>query len=977
MEYINSVDVAQVTKITDIDRANKENRVYLDFGFDKKDNINADSIYTLSAKNDNAKSLIKYFVDYNLSTDKNDSYFTGKLGNVINDGKILKRFNIDKSNISQWINGASKFDLQVGDVTHSIVIRVYGSDVGVNLLFVPYVETFKDHTYDDQKDYHEVTVIGNDPDGQVGDKLTYTFTSSDFRIDQNGSAEAKLYGDRGVFTAVVTDEDGLVSKEVRLVIGSFVSMQSCINSKLGLTDSEQPTAEQLASIKELSCIGSGIESLIGIDKLTNLENLDLTDNKIKDLSLLANLKNLRTLDLSKNLVEDISSLSGLKNLIKLEAKNNKLKDISAISQMNSLSSLNLENNELSALGVLRGLISKFQYLNLNGNYISDLEVKTYGEYNGVEMKQDLMRDFPIVENESLMSVIRSRLNLSPTDEPTIQQYDSITDITIPNSVNDITGIKQLRNLNSVYFNSSKVSDFSELSELPKLTQLTIYSGNETNLTKLPVIQTLEYLNVYGSITKLTDISALSEMTKLTYMRLYEYGWNYLITSLPDLSRLKNLQTFHVNSLANLSDISGLSNVTSLRYVYLEWSSVNNLSALEKNSGLTSLGIYDNQNKLSSVQSIGKLTALHSLSIQGSSITDFSPIANLKELTSLNLNDNSNIKDLSFVKSTKIGYLGLWNLSNLVDISAVSSLKSLYQLQLGSTAITKLSTFASDVALQYVYLNGNNNLTDISSLAFAKNLYSVSYYGYNNSSSFSSIKTGLSKLSTVKSLTIGDYSSTVNSDTNYLDGLALTSLSIYSNTLSNLDGVGRQTALTGLTVSNNGYKTLTSIKPIEKLSALQSLSLQNIDGVTDFSPVSTLTKLSYLYSCSNDGLKTLPSFEKSKASMYQVNLYSNSNLENIDSLSTFANNSNWKSIYVRYSPKIKTVPNLAGMSNISTLSFYDNNISDISSLHNFNYKIGYLDLSYNHISESNLSNLVKDFTDRDILPSSFNYSNQDQ
>jgi Leucine-rich repeat (LRR) protein len=986
MAKLNATEKFQVATIEN-NLSKTLNKVFVDITIDNlfkaRDVKNVDEIpsYKLVALNDNAKVLIKYFDDYNKSSDKNDSYFTGKIATIEElktASELNLRFNIDKSRMSEWLNGVSKFQFISENSIRNFDVRVNGRDVGVELLFSPYIENFTDLTDSNLENVHKISVIANDPDGE-NSALTYRFASNDFTIEQNGSAEATLFGNKGLFTIIAKDNDGLESKEVKLVIGSFVSINACINNNLGLTESETPTNEQLLSIKELSCIGSAIETLAGVEKLTNLETLDLSDNRIKDLTPLANLKSLKKLQINHNLIENLTPLANLKSLVELDARDNQIKDISPILTITMLSSLNLENNELSALGVLQTNIERFSYLNLNGNYFSDEEIKLYGSYNNVKMEDSTMREFDIVANKPLITLIRKKLNLASDQDPTEQQYDSITGLSIPADIKDIDGIKKLRNLQYIYFDSSGVSDFSELTELTKLTELRVYNGyssSDMNFSTIPEITSLQSLSISGSHSRLTNIDAISKMTKLKRLELQDYSWsNSQITKLPDLSQLTSLEYFYTYGFQNLKDISGLSKVTSLKNVYLYYTSISDLSPLEKSSGLTSLTIrYLNDSTLPSLQSVGKLLALQSLGLHDIAVQDMSPLSNLKNLTSLSLSSMSGIKDLSFVKSPNLNYISLNSLSNLTDVSALADFNSLYNVHISSSAISKLPTFSTTSDLKNIYISYNNSLTDISGLATAKKLTYLNYKNVNNN--FATIKNQISKLTTVKSLDIRDYSSSSTvTDTNWLDGLTLNSFSLNSYKVSNLDGIGRQTALINLDLSNGGYSTLTDFSPVSKLVNLTSLYLQNIHGVTDFSPVSSLTKLGYLYAYNNNGLKTLPSFEKSKASMYRVYVYNNSNLENISSLSTFANNDNWKYIYVANSPKIKSVPDLSAISKISTLCLRDNNISDISNLHKFNYKINDLNLQYNRISDENLSALQKDFTERNILPNGFYISNQ--
>ena len=84
------------------------------------------------------------------------------------------------------------------------------------------------------------------------------------------------------------------------------NLQGCLNQTLSSSQLEDP-----ADITLLACPSAGIESLVGIQNLSNLEQLDLSDNAITDLSPLAGLKKLRVLSIPNNDVRSVTALMGL------------------------------------------------------------------------------------------------------------------------------------------------------------------------------------------------------------------------------------------------------------------------------------------------------------------------------------------------------------------------------------------------------------------------------------------------------------------------------------------------------------------------------------------------------------------------------------------------------------------------------------------------------------------------------------------
>ena len=72
--------------------------------------------------------------------------------------------------------------------------------------------------------------------------------------------------------------------------------------------------QYMTNLKELELSGYSIENISNLKSLTQLERLDLSNNEIKDAGPLQNLVNLEYLDLSDNSITDIKALKNLANL---------------------------------------------------------------------------------------------------------------------------------------------------------------------------------------------------------------------------------------------------------------------------------------------------------------------------------------------------------------------------------------------------------------------------------------------------------------------------------------------------------------------------------------------------------------------------------------------------------------------------------------------------------------------------------------
>lgn len=121
------------------------------------------------------------------------------------------------------------------------------------------------------------------------------------------------------FTARVTDEEGkFAEKEFALTINpekaaevvSFhdPNLEVCVKSALGIGPTDPITTTLAQTLTSLDCNTRGIQSLNGLESLSNLTTLSLFDNTISDITPLSGLIQLTFLNLPGNSISDISPL---------------------------------------------------------------------------------------------------------------------------------------------------------------------------------------------------------------------------------------------------------------------------------------------------------------------------------------------------------------------------------------------------------------------------------------------------------------------------------------------------------------------------------------------------------------------------------------------------------------------------------------------------------------------------------------------
>ena len=131
------------------------------------------------------------------------------------------------------------------------------------------------------------------------------------------------------------------------------------------------TCGMLSGLTDLNASKAPIESLVGIQNLTNLTSLNLDSGKITDISALSGLTSLTYLRLELNSITDIDALSGLTRLTHLALDRNSITDVSALGGLTSLTYLRLQLNSLTDISALSGLTG-LTLLQLHWNSITDI-----------------------------------------------------------------------------------------------------------------------------------------------------------------------------------------------------------------------------------------------------------------------------------------------------------------------------------------------------------------------------------------------------------------------------------------------------------------------------------------------------------------------------------------------------------------------------------------------------------------------------
>lgn len=334
----------------------------------------------------------------------------------------------------------------------------------------------------------------------------------------------------------------------------------------------------------------------------------------------------------------------------------------------------------------------------NYNYMAvdyTLTDGTSGTVYPASQEPDVSLDLTCFVNleELYLEHSRGELNLTGLNKlHTIYFDDYISEITDTLSASQVTalglydvsfslsGLSDFTNVESLYIESSMLSDIGEISELPNLKSLTIIDGDYIDdlsaLYKMTQLESLyiesrtlrdvSFLTSFKNLKELTivgsevlDFNPLSDCTGLEKLYLlenykasdYEFvkgmtgikelglksSFNFDDSDMPDLSSLSNVSRLYLGNFESFDNLKYMTNVEELIIDdggYGDFGSSNSLLSLPK---LRSLTLTDSSVSPEMLRQISEVEGLEYLDMYSSFLWgDISPIIALPNLRELNL-----------------------------------------------------------------------------------------------------------------------------------------------------------------------------------------------------------------------------------------------------------------------------------------------------------------------------------------------------
>ena len=420
------------------------------------------------------------------------------------------------------------------------------------------------------------------------------------------------------------------------------ALRAAVEQALDKASGAAITAEDMASLTELTASQQGVRDLTGLELATNLERLSLGYNDVDDLTPLGGLQSLRYLNLRFNNVVNLRPLSELLELYYLSLRGNPVTDLSPLSELGGILYLYLDDTQV-AYGDVLGLpyFQSLRGLGLAGLGIQDISALAG---HSLDWWLNLSRN-PIAD-------------LSPLSGMTALQHLHLSDA----GVTDVQALKELINLRSLRLPGNEIDDIALLSGMVEMETLDLEDNDIADLAPLEGMTAIESLSLAGN--RVSDLSPLSAMTRL---RTLELGDNDLaeITPLADFSAIEQLDL----GGNRVSDLAPLSGMVEMQTLNLEGNAIADLAPLEGMTAIESLDLGGNQ--VSDLSPLAYMTGVRTLDLRDNNLVEITPLANLTTVQSLRLDGNriadlSPLSDMTMVRSLGLSQNAIEDIGPLVD-----------------------------------------------------------------------------------------------------------------------------------------------------------------------------------------------------------------------------------------------------------------------------------------------------------------------
>lgn len=712
-----------------------------------------------------------------------------------------------------------------------------------------------------------------------------------------------------------------------------------------LNDGNPITAENIKSIKKLSLTGDISETdFKELYNFVSLQELTIKDANIQSLAGIENATRITDIIIENSTISDYSSLSKINNINYISLKKMANEQIEMFftqntgAVWNNLETVEItENSNLQSIEFMDLLATETKssvkniYLNYN-NLISLSGIQNYinVEYFETNYNRNLTTLKELKNTNNLLEIYADGCNLGANEVYDVNlenkgknaEEDALASLEGKNfrrlsmsyntNLKWISYIKDISSLSFLYLNGC-TNIVNEDMALMRDKVLAITVGNREIPEKyLALFNTSDRLDYKGSNLndESMEIAALINNDEVEYLSLY--GCKDLSNSKINevLATTPNIKCLQLYGLTNLTSIDFISNMPNLVELDLRGTSVTDLSILEnltvQNKISVKTLVLDNENiQLNTIQKAisncnngnqngflnvlcgGIILTKTSLWKQLNSCTEITRIRGAGYVYVVDL--KGEVIDLTACSKLTDIYLGYPSFSVIVPSSCTSYHQNATEYIPDLSFAVNLESLS--LSITNVPQESFDKLFENAEILNKLKTISISSFNKTGRPMFNSIESlnNFSENNVVTSFTLGVY----NSDYFNLKSLKgieklknLTTLSMYKTGISSLSGLEELTKLNTIKITDS---SITDISALENLVNLKELDLSNNCLYDDFYKEINGEKVTYN---TFNILKTL----NKNGSLQKINLSNNTGLVNKDSLTedgtNWSNDSVW-------------------------------------------------------------------------------------
>ncbi|MDY8137856.1 leucine-rich repeat domain-containing protein [Aquimarina sp. 2201CG5-10] len=735
----------------------------------------------------------------------------------------------------------------------------------------------------------ELCVV-NIPDANFKNRLV-----GNTAINTNGDTEIQC-SEASAFTGTLHVSGANITDLTGIEAFTALTELFCFSNQLTSIDVSSNTA-----LTRLVCFGNQLTS-IDVSSNTALTYLDCNSNLLTSLDTSANTA-LTSLVCQYNQLTSLN-VSNNTALTQLICLNNRLTNIDVSSNV-ALTRLDARDNQLANLNISNNVA--LEKLDVKNNQLTSLDVSNNTALDSFSLDGNQLTNLDVSTNTALVVLVVKNNQLTSLD---VSANTALIGLDCENN--------QLTSLNIANSNNTNLQSFS--------------ANNNPNLTCIQVddvnYSTSNWTNIDAQTSFSTNCNppCIVNIPDANFKAtLLNHGPNIGGTSVIDTNNDGEIQCSEANAYAGA--------------IYVNNSSISNLTGIEAFSSITSLDCSTNQ--LTSID-ISSNTALTHL------------VCRSNQITSLDISNNTSLTHLDFS-------------NNSISSINISNHTALTELRGHSNSLTTLDT-SNNTMLALLYIHGNS----ISALDVSANTGLTSIFCSNNqlqtlnvaNSNNSNISTSNFAAINNPNLTCIQVDDVAFSTTNWTNIDSQTSFSTNCNVpcVVTIPDANFKAELVGNTAINTNGDTEIQCSEASAVTGTldcAGLSISDLTGIEAFTALTELrcgsNQLTSLDTSSNTALERLFAFDNQLTSL---NISSNTALENLqiarNRLTTLntSNNSALEAIDCSSNPNISL--NLSNNTALKSLGVSNNQFTSIDVSANINLEgfgcdnnlITNLDLSFN-------------------------------